>query len=96
MKLHGILLFIGLTWFSCNAQKQTIEMDSSKHKGLMELETSFPFRTLYSIGAQDQAKKQTTLVNEAYEFLSPIMGPKKDFCVLVLAEEDWNKNGRRE
>ena len=89
-KLYTFL--IGLLLLSCNSNEKKVEVDISKHKGLVTLETNYPFKTLYSPGKTDQAEKQSYLVNEAYEFLSGIMGAKEDFYLLVVAKEDWEKN----
>ncbi len=87
-----LFVFTGALLLACNSPKEKITVDPSKHVGLVELETNLPFKTLYSNGAENQAKKQTALVQEAYEFLSNIMGPKEEFCLLVVAGEDWEKN----
>ncbi|NAS13705.1 hypothetical protein [Poritiphilus flavus] len=87
-----LLVFAGTFLLSCNSTKEKITTDQSRHVGLTELETTHSFKTLYSNGAIDHAEKQTALVHEAYEFLSKIMGPKEEFCLLVVAGEDWEKN----
>lgn len=86
------LLFISLIVLSCNSLEKKIEVDQSKHIDLAELETNHPFKILYGNGEITYAKKQTALIDEAYLFLSEIMGPKKDFCLLVIAGKDWDKN----
>lgn len=86
------ILFISLVLLSCNSREKKIEVDQSKHEGLTELESNHPFKTLYSNGQIEQAKKQNALISEAYEFLSEIMGSKKDFCLLVIEGKDWEKN----
>lgn len=91
MKLT-FLFFIGTILLSCNSPEKKIEPDQSKHIGLTELEANHSFKTLYSNGEQNQAKKQTVLVAEGYQFLSEIMGPKESFCLLVIADKDWEKN----
>lgn len=92
MKLTVYAFLISLIFISCNSNEKKIEVDISKHEGLATLETNYPFKTLYSPDEKDQAEKQSYLVNEAYKFLSEIMGEKKDFCLLVVAKEDWEKN----
>ena len=69
---------------SCNYSEKKIEVDQSKHIGLTELETDHPYSILYSNEQIEYAKKQAELIDEAYLFLSRIMGPKKDFCLLVI------------
>ncbi len=86
------LLFVGLILLSCNSTNKKIEIDQSKHIGLTELDSDRTFKTLFSSGEIKQAKKQTDLINEAYQFLSEIMGSKNEFCLLVITSEDWNKN----
>lgn len=86
------ILFISLVLLSCNSTEKKIEIDQSKHIGLTELETNHPFKILYSSGQINYAKKQTALIDEAYKFLSGIMGPKKDFYLLVIEKKDWEKN----
>jgi len=91
MKLNH-LFFLGLILLSCNSNDKKIEIDQSKHIGLTKLNSNHPFKTLFSNGEINQAKKQTDLINEAYQFLSEIMGPKNEFCLLVIASKDWVNN----
>lgn len=86
------LFLIGMFLFGCNTTEKNIEVDRSKHVGLLELNSNQPFETLFSEGEIDHAKKQSELVYEAYQFLSEIMGPKKEFCLLVVSGEDWGRN----
>ncbi|SFZ91860.1 hypothetical protein SAMN05428642_102395 [Flaviramulus basaltis] len=89
---HIYFIFISLILFSSHSQEKQIKVDQTKHADLIELETTHPFKTLYSDGQINHAKKQSTLIDEAYLFLSKIMGPKKDFYLLVIASKDWEKN----
>ncbi|MFP2996856.1 hypothetical protein ABN763_13145 [Spongiivirga sp. MCCC 1A20706] len=89
---HAYLLFIGIILLSCNSQNKNIEPDRSKHVGLTQLNSNYAFKTLHSGGEIAHAMKQSELVDEAYQFLSEIMGPKKQFCLLVISGKDWNKN----
>ncbi|WP_073314656.1 hypothetical protein [Aquimarina spongiae] len=91
MKSAYLLLFV-FTFISCGKSKQQPVLDIAKHEGLMQLETNYVFQTLYSEGEINHAEKQSILVNEAYQFLSEIMGPKDNFCVLVVAPQDWTRN----
>lgn len=86
------ILFISLILLSCNSPEKKIAIDQSKHIGLIELESNQAFKILYSSGQINHARKQTALIDEAYKFLSEIMGAKKDFCLLVLKGKDWEKN----
>ena len=76
------------------SQTNEVAIDQSKHEGLIELSSSGSnsIKVLYSEGHQAEAKKQADLISDAYAFLSNIMGPKKDFCVLVVAQKDWGRN----
>jgi len=91
MKL-AYLLSICLILLSCSSPEKKIEVDQSKHVGLTELESSDTFKILYSGGQREYARKQAALIDEAYKFLSEIMGPKKDFYLLVIDGKDWEKN----
>ena len=91
MKRIYLLIFC-LTVLSCNYSENKIEIDRSRHIDLIELETDRPFKILYSKEQIEYAKKQVELVDEAYLFLSRIMGPKKDFYLLVVSSKDWEKN----
>lgn len=77
---------------SCNCSENKIEVDQSKHIGLTELETDRQYNILYSNEQIEYAQKQAELIDEAYLFLSGIMGPKKDFYLLVVSGKDWEKN----
>ena len=77
---------------SCNYSVNKIEVDRSKHIDLIELETDRPYKILYSKEQIEYAKKQVELIDEAYLFLSRIMGPKKDFYLLMVSSKDWEKN----
>lgn len=74
------------------AQTDKIAIDQSKHEGLVTLNSESDLKILYSKGQEEEAQKQDALLADAYEFLSEIMGDKKAFCVLVVAQEDWSKN----
>lgn len=84
------ILFYGLLVLAVNAFAQ--EVDSTKHKGLILLDTKAPFPVLYSKGEEAHAQKQAALVAEAYTFLADIMGPKKANFLLVVSESDWSTN----
>lgn len=87
---HLLLAFL---WYSpVMAQINEAPIDQSKHKGLVELGSESSFKILHSKGYVKEAEKQAALISDAYEFLSEIMGPKKNFYVLVVAQEDWSKN----
>ncbi len=77
---------------SCKPEEKKIEIDNSKHQGLVSLQANQEFEVLHSQGHVEHAKRQLDLIQEAYQFLEEIMGPKKDFCLLVIAEKDWKKN----
>jgi len=77
---------------SCNPSLKKIKVDKSKHLGLKQLKSSRPHKVLYSEGHIEQAERQASLIKEAYGFLSDIMGKKNEFYLLVVAEEDWEKN----
>jgi len=91
MKRTHLLLFC-LIMFSCNYSEKKIEVDQSKHIGLTELRTDHPYNILFSNEQIEYAKKQAELIDKAYLFLSNIMGPKKDFYLLVISGKDWEKN----
>ncbi len=76
------------------AQTNEVIIDQSKHEGLIELSSNDPdsINVLYSEGYEVEAQKQADLISDAYGFLSAIMGPKKEFCALVVSQEDWTKN----
>lgn len=84
------ILFYGLLVLAVNTLAQ--EVDSSKHTGLVPLDKQSPFPVLHSKGEEAHAEKQASLVAEAYEFLSDIMGPKEANCLLVISESDWETN----
>ena len=90
--MKQLLLCFVILLVSCRNSETKIEADLSKHEGLNTLESKYPFTTLYSHEQLDQAQKQSELINEAYEFLSEIMGPKKEFYLLVVDGKDWNRN----
>ncbi|MEM8926684.1 MAG: hypothetical protein AAGC45_00660 [Bacteroidota bacterium] len=85
-----LLVFLWSSW--AIAQTSEVSIDQSKHEGLVALNSGSSIKVLYSQGYQAEAKKKAVLISDAYEFLSAIMGPKKDFYVLVVAQEDWSKN----
>lgn len=85
-------MLLAIVAISCNPSEKIIEVDKSKHIGLKQLKTNGPYKVLYSTGKIEEAEKQASLINEAYGFLSGIMGPKKDFYLLVVSEENWKKN----
>ncbi len=74
------------------AQTNGAPIDQSKHQGLVALDPDSSIKVLYSKGYQAEAKRQADLISDAYAFLSKIMGPKKEFYVLVVAQEDWSRN----
>ncbi len=74
------------------AQTNEVSIDQSKHNGLVELSSAGSLNVLHSKGYETEAKKQATLISDDYTFLSTIMGEKKAFCVLVVAEDDWSQN----
>lgn len=87
------LLLLAVLWSSLVlTQTNGAPIDKSKHDGLIELSLNGPIKVLYSEGYESDAKKQAALISDAYTFLSEIMGPKKDFYVLVVSQEDWSKN----
>ncbi|MEL6484190.1 MAG: hypothetical protein AAFU57_17025 [Bacteroidota bacterium] len=86
------IVLLSLFLFSCNTPKKKVEIDESKHVGLTALDTEKPFKVLFSEGYGQQAEKQAELIEEAYHFLSDIMGPKEHFCLLVVSEKDWERN----
>ena len=83
---------LGIVLISCNSSEKKINVDESKHIGLTELEADLPYMVLYSDGQLNDAKKQTILIEKAYQFLSEIMGPKENFCLLVISKDDWERN----
>ncbi|MEM1259834.1 MAG: hypothetical protein AAGH81_15000 [Bacteroidota bacterium] len=85
-----LLVFLWSSW--AIAQTSEVSIDQSKHEGLVALNSGSSIKVLYSQGYQAEAKKKAVLISDAYEFLSAIMGPKKDFYALVVAQEDWSKN----
>jgi len=85
----GFLSFILL---ACNSSDKKIVVDESKHIGLKVLDTDQEYKVLHSEGYEEYAREQAKLIDEAYLFLSNIMGPKNDFCLLVVSETDWEKN----
>ena len=87
-----VLLLIFLWPLFMLAQTNGVPVDHSKHKDLVALKSDSLINVLYSKGYQAEAKKKAILISDAYEFLSAIIGPKKDFYVLVVALEDWSKN----
>lgn len=93
-KSIGTLLCTILLSSLAIAQTNEIIIDQSKHEGLIELSSSDsnPIKVLYSEGYKAEAKKQAELISDTYGFLSAIMGPKKDFCALVVSQDDWSKN----
>lgn len=91
MKKISIIL-LSLVLISCNSSEKKINADKSKHNGLTELETDQLYKVLYSDGELNEAKKQSILVEEAYQFLSGIMGAKENFCLLIISENDWGRN----
>ncbi|MEO0571456.1 MAG: hypothetical protein AAF039_07095 [Bacteroidota bacterium] len=87
-----ILLLALLLSSLVSAQTKSVPIDQSKHEGLVKLNLDSPIKVLHSQGYHAEAKKQADLILDAYEFLSGLMGPKKDFYVLVVAQEDWPRN----
>ncbi|RNC91892.1 MAG: hypothetical protein ED555_01905 [Allomuricauda sp.] len=82
-----------LLWSSPSiGQSEGTTIDQSKHEGLIELDFEGAFKVLHSNGHEVEAEKQASLISDAYQFLSEIMGPKSEFCILVVAIEDWAKN----
>ncbi|MEM8507909.1 MAG: hypothetical protein AAF717_08770 [Bacteroidota bacterium] len=91
-KTIAVLVFAFLVSTLVWTQTNSIPVDQSKHKGLVELNSDSSLKVLYSKGHEKAARKQAALLADAYQFLSGIMGEKTEFCVLVVAEEDWSKN----
>lgn len=77
---------------SLNAFAQEVVVDTTKHIGLVPLDTQSPFPVFHSRGEEANAKEQASLVAEAYTFLADIMGPKEANCLLVISEGDWATN----
>lgn len=86
------IIFLSLFLISCNSSEKKFQVDQSKHAGLSELDTQMHYKVLYSTGKVNQAKKQALLVEEGYQFLSEVMGFKKSFYLLVVSENDWERN----
>ncbi|MEM8762643.1 MAG: hypothetical protein AAGD88_02445 [Bacteroidota bacterium] len=86
------IIFLSAFLFSCNSPKKKVEIDTSKHVGLVTFDSEKPFKVLYSEGHLEDAEKQAELIDEAYQFLSDIMGPKEHFCLMVISEKDWERN----
>ncbi len=83
--MKGIcILFLSLWVIACKSPVTKIEIDASKHAGLKELASTHTFKILHSEGHETEAKDQADLVQEAYKFLAGIMGPKQDFCLMVV------------
>ncbi len=87
-----IIGVVGLLGICCTGKSEQVPVDTSKHVGLVTLESEHPFQVLYSEGHLPETKKRAALVAEAYTYLSQIMGDKKDFYVLVLSQNDWANN----
>ncbi len=85
------LIYLWLILIACD-RKNEIIVDKSKHAGLVELKSEFAYKVLHSKDYEDDAFQYNQLINEANDFLSDILGPKDDFYLLVVAEEDWKKN----
>ncbi len=82
-----------ILWSSISiAQTKEVIIDQSKHEGLIELRSDSDIKVLHSQGYLKEAQKQAALIADGYQFLSKIIGPKKDFCVLVVDKENWSKN----
>lgn len=90
MMKNNPIFFYGLLVLSLSAVAQ--EVDSTKHAGLVPLESKLPFKVLHSKGEEVHAEKQAALVAEAYAFLTEIMGQKENNCLLVVSEADWATN----
>lgn len=90
LKILYLILVVLIS--SCNSPERKIEVDRSRHVGLKSLETTGPYKILYSEGQMNSAKTQDSLIREAYGFLSDILGPKREFYLLVVAGKDWDKN----
>ncbi|MEM1359362.1 MAG: hypothetical protein AAGF89_14240 [Bacteroidota bacterium] len=91
--MRAIILFtITALLISCGNSIQDGEGKDPKHAGLRQLEVDAPFRVLYSDEHELAAMQQATLLKEAYGFLAGIMGPKDDFHLLVISEDDWATN----
>lgn len=91
MKQTYLLCLLSLM-LACTSLGKEYKPDQSKHAGLVELEATYPFPVLYSDGVIAEARQQAELVGEAYQMLKGIMGPKDNFCLLVIAGEDWERN----
>lgn len=87
-----VFLIVVILILSCDTHDGKIDVDRSRHEGLVQFETTGPYKVLYSEGQSEKVKKQDSLIKEAYRFLSAIMGPKKEFYLLVVAGKDWSKN----
>lgn len=93
MKTYAaILLLIGSFACSNPKQEEKILIDETKHEGLEVLDNPMGLSVLFSKGHEEEARKQSELIAEAYEFLSEIMGEKKEFSLLVVGQEDWERN----
>ena len=74
------ILSVILLWSSLSiGQSKGATIDQSKHEGLIELDFEGAFKVLHSNGHEAEAEKQAALISDAYQFLSEIMGPKKNF-----------------
>ena len=87
--ITSLIVLIALV--SCTSSVNRIEIDKTYHSGLKKLNSDTPYTILYSKDILQQASVCATLVEEAYLFLSQIMGPKKEFCLCVISEEEWQK-----
>lgn len=84
-------LIILIVLVSGNSSINKIEIDKTYHSGLKKLHSGMPYTILYSKDQRQQARENARLVKEAYLFLSQIMGPKEEFCLCVISEEEWPK-----
>ncbi|MEM6806477.1 MAG: hypothetical protein AAF696_34075 [Bacteroidota bacterium] len=93
MKTYVLNFFlISLLACTTNKEEEKILVDESKHVGLEILDNSKGLKVLFSKGYEGEARKQSELISEAYTFLSEIMGDKKEFSLLVIGQEDWERN----
>lgn len=87
-----LLFTIAALLTACGTSNQDGLDNDPKHAGLHQLEVDAPFQVLYSDGHELAAMQQANLMKEAYGFLAGIMGPKDNFHLLVISEDDWSTN----
>ncbi|MFS4447051.1 hypothetical protein [Maribacter sp. 2307UL18-2] len=87
--IRELVIALALTVLASKGIAQETSVDTAKHEGLQQLEFESTFKVLHSTGEAAHAQEEAALVNEAYQFLTAIMGEKSDFCLLVLSEKDW-------